>query len=274
MKIFTAEQIRQLDAYTIENEPIASIDLMERAALTFTYWFINQFPETGSPIHIFCGPGNNGGDGLAIARMLHHRFYDITVYRCHIGGSTSEDFDVNLGRLPAHGGVPVHDIEKNGSFPELPAGAILIDGIFGSGLNRPVEGFWAELLEHLNQQAATRVAIDIPSGLFADQPTRGVTFHAGHTFSFEVPKFAFFFPENQQRVGHWVASAYTPKQLKAPRPPITLWMRHLYNPCSSAATSTATKAISAMRCSWQEVTARWGRRCSAAAPACAPAPGW
>ncbi|MCB0560367.1 MAG: NAD(P)H-hydrate dehydratase [Lewinellaceae bacterium] len=207
MKIFTAEQIRQLDAYTIENEPIASIDLMERAALTFTYWFINQFPETGSPIHIFCGPGNNGGDGLAIARMLHHRFYDITVYRCHIGGSTSEDFDVNLGRLPAHGGVPVHDIEKNGSFPELPAGAILIDGIFGSGLNRPVEGFWAELLEHLNQQAATRVAIDIPSGLFADQPTRGVTFHAGHTFSFEVPKFAFFFPENQQRVGHWVAQS-------------------------------------------------------------------
>ena len=205
MKIFTAEQIRQLDAYTIENEPIASIDLMERAALAFTYWFTEQFPETGSPIHIFCGPGNNGGDGLAIARMLHHRFYDTTVYRCRIGSSTSEDFDVNLGRLPAHGGVPVHDIEKNGRFPELSQGAILIDGIFGSGLNRPVEGFWAELLEHLNQQAATRVAIDIPSGLFADQPTEGATFHADYTFSFETPKVAFFFPENQQRVGSWTA---------------------------------------------------------------------
>ena len=205
MKIFTAEQIRQLDAYTIQNEPIASIDLMERAALAFAYWFTEQFPDVQRPIHIFCGPGNNGGDGLAIARMLHHRFYDVKVYRCRIGSSTSEDFDVNLGRLPAHGGVPVQDIEKNGALPELPKGAIIIDGIFGSGLNRPVEGFWAELLEHLNRQSGTRVAIDIPSGLFADRPTESIVFHADYTFSFEMPKFAFFFPENQQRVGTWTA---------------------------------------------------------------------
>ncbi|MCO6475242.1 MAG: NAD(P)H-hydrate epimerase, partial [Phaeodactylibacter sp.] len=140
MKVFKAEQIRQLDQYTIQNEPIASIDLMERAALTFTYWFTEQFPDTGRPIHIFCGPGNNGGDGLAVARMLHHRFYDVTVYRCRIGASTSEDFDTNLQRLPAHGGVPVHEVEKDGKLPEIPESAIIIDGIFGSGLNRPVEG--------------------------------------------------------------------------------------------------------------------------------------
>lgn len=205
MKILTAEQIRQLDAYTIKNEPVDSIDLMERAALTFTYWFTEQFPDVARPIHVFCGPGNNGGDGLAIARMLHQRFYDVTVYRCRIGSNTSEDFDINLGRLPAHGGVPVQDIKKGGKLPELPRGAILIDGIFGSGLNRPVEGYWADLLEHLNAQPATRVAIDIPSGLFADSPTAGAVFHADFTFSFEMPKFAFFFPENQQRVGQWAA---------------------------------------------------------------------
>lgn len=205
MKVFKAEQIRQLDQYTIQNEPIASIDLMERAALTFTYWFTEQFPDTGRPIHIFCGPGNNGGDGLAVARMLHHRFYDVTVYRCRIGASTSEDFDTNLQRLPAHGGVPVHEVEKDGKLPEIPESAIIIDGIFGSGLNRPVEGFWAKLLEHLNARKATRVAIDIPSGLFADRPTDATTFHADYTFSFELPKFAFFFPENQGRVGQWTA---------------------------------------------------------------------
>ncbi|MCB9267341.1 MAG: NAD(P)H-hydrate dehydratase [Lewinellaceae bacterium] len=205
MKIFTAEQIRQLDEYTIKNEPIPSINLMERAALAFTYWFTEKFPDTAIPINIFCGPGNNGGDGLAIARMLHHRFYDVVVYRCRIGSSTSEDFDVNLERLPGHGGVPVHEIEKGGALTELPEGGIIIDGIFGSGLNRPVEGFWAELLEHLNRQPATRVAIDIPSGLFADKPTEGAVFLADFTFSFELPKFAFFFPENQHRVGQWFA---------------------------------------------------------------------
>ncbi|MCB0547485.1 MAG: NAD(P)H-hydrate dehydratase [Phaeodactylibacter sp.] len=205
MKIFSAEQIRQLDAYTIENEPIPSIDLMERAALTFTYWFIEEFPDTRKPVHIFCGPGNNGGDGLAIARMLHHRFYDVTVYRCRIGNSTSKDFDANLQRLPGHGGIPVHEIGKDAPLPNLPEGCMIIDGIFGSGLNRPVEGFWGGLMEHLNQQAATRVAIDIPSGLFADSPTEGAVFHADYTFSFERPKLAFFFPENQQRVGRWTA---------------------------------------------------------------------
>lgn len=203
MKIFTAEQIRQLDAYTIRHEPITSIGLMERAALTFTYWFIEQFPGVGNPVCIFCGPGNNGGDGLAVARMLHHRFYNVAVYRCHIGSGTSEDFEINLGRLPGHGAIPVHDIEKDGPLPELPQDAIIIDGIFGSGLNRPVEGYWGSLLEHLNRQAAIRVAIDIPSGLFADQPTTGQCLNAHYTFSFELPKLAFFFPENEERVGDW-----------------------------------------------------------------------
>jgi len=205
MKIFTAEQIRRLDEYTIQNEPIPSIELMERASLAFTQWFIEQFPDAGRPVCVFCGPGNNGGDGLAIARLLHHRFYAVTIYRCQIGSSTSEDFDDNLQRLPGHGAITVHTIEKNGPMPELRPGSILIDGIFGSGLNRPVEGYWGELLQHLNRQEATRVAIDIPSGLFAGQPTAGACIHAHYTFSFEFPKLAFFFPENQDRVGVWQA---------------------------------------------------------------------
>lgn len=207
MKILSASQIRELDAYTIENEPIASIDLMERAAATFTGWFVQSFPDVNRPVAIFCGIGNNGGDGLAAARMLHQQFYEPEVYWCKISENTSEDFATNLNRLPPRNAIPVHEIEQGDDFPELPEEAIVIDALFGSGLNRPVEGYWADLLDHLNQLPNLRVAIDIPSGVFADQHTEGTAFHADHTFSFQLPKFAFFFPENNRRIGHWTVGS-------------------------------------------------------------------
>lgn len=203
MKILSASQVRALDAYTIEHEPISSTDLMERAALAFTFWFTEQFPDTRRPVHIFCGTGNNGGDGLAAARMLHHRGYDVAVYHCHISEQVSGDFRINRERLPGYGAVPVHDITPGNALPALPETAILIDAIFGSGLNRPVAGFWGELLEQLNALPNTRVAIDAPSGLFADAPSTGAVFKADFTLSFELPKLAFFFPENQQYTGEW-----------------------------------------------------------------------
>jgi len=203
MKILAAEQIRELDAFTIENEPIASIDLMERAAQTFVNWFIRQFPDTDHLVHIFCGPGNNGGDGLVAARLLQQHFYNVTVWFCKISDQPSKDFQTNWERLPRRTELQVHIIEKENSLPDLPKDALIVDAIFGSGLNRPVEGYWAKLIEHLNAQGASRVAIDVPSGLFADQPSTGVTIHANYTFSFELPKLAFLFPENQQSVGEW-----------------------------------------------------------------------
>jgi NAD(P)H-hydrate epimerase len=207
MKIFSAEVTQQLDAYTIENEPIPSIDLMERASQTFVHWFTGRFPDEDQPILIFCGPGNNGGDGLAVARLLYHRFYEPRIYRCRIGRSVSEDFQTNLDRLPPRQGVPVYEVEKEDEFPPIPLNAIVIDAIFGSGLNRPVTGYWAQLLNYLNQHPNPKVAIDIPSGLFADRHTEGMTFRAGYTFSFELPKLAFFFPENQRSVGEWIVES-------------------------------------------------------------------
>lgn len=203
MKILSAEQVRKLDAYTIEHEPIPSINLMERASQTFVQWFTELFPDEDQPVLIFCGVGNNGGDGLATARMLHHRFYDVRVYRCKISSSVSDDFQTNFDRLPTYKSVPVHEIEKGDPLPEIPENAILIDAIFGSGLNRPVTGYWAEVLQHLNQQPNPRVAIDVPSGLFADEHTSGVSFQADYTLTFEMPKLAFLFPENQDRAGDW-----------------------------------------------------------------------
>ncbi len=203
MKILNVEQIRALDAWTIEHEPIASLDLMERAARTFKDWFVERYPDRNRKVCIFCGPGNNGGDGLAVARLLSQDFYEVAVWLCRIGSRTSPDFDANLARLRRMPEVPIHELEAGAPLSALPSGAILVDAIFGSGLSRPVQGYWAGLLHHLNDQQVLRVAIDIPSGLFADRHTDGPTFRAHRTLSFEVPKLAFFMPENAEATGEW-----------------------------------------------------------------------
>jgi len=203
MKVLSSDQIRALDEFTIQNEPISSIDLMERASKTFVQWFAGRFTDWKQPVYIFCGPGNNGGDGLAVARLLHFQSYEIRVVLCQISNSLSEDNRTNLERLPRFESITVEELPKEAPFPSLPDNCLIIDAVFGSGLNRPVEGYWAQLLEHLNQQVATRVAIDIPSGMFADTITESTSFKADYTFTFELPKLSFFFPENQNRLGEW-----------------------------------------------------------------------
>ena len=203
MKILNAPQIKDLDAYTIANEPIISIELMERASLAFVKWFVQQFPNQDTPIYIYCGPGNNGGDGLAIARLLQQRFYNVAVYACQIGSNASKDFQKNWERLPRHSEMKIFSIWKDDYLEDLQQDAMVIDAIFGSGLNRPIEGYWASLIEHLNAQPVKRIAVDIPSGLYADRHTEGTCIHAHYTFTFEMPKLAFLFPENQDKVGEW-----------------------------------------------------------------------
>ncbi len=203
MKIFSAAQIRAWDAYTIAHEPIASIDLMERAALAFVHWFTSRFPDADQPVCVLVGPGNNGGDGLAIARLLHQRLYTVSLYRCHVGAQVSADFQINWERLPQWDAITVTHLHEGDAMPQLPSGVILIDALFGSGLNRPITGYWAKLIQHLNALPLTRVAVDVPSGLLTEAPTEGVCLHAQHTFSFELPKLAFFMPENERRVGQW-----------------------------------------------------------------------
>lgn len=201
MKILTATQTRELDAYTIAHEPITHLDLMERASGVFTEWLTEHLPNRTLPVHVYCGPGNNGGDGLAVARMLHHQSYEVEVVLCQISDNTTDSHRQNLARLPS--GITVHRLEKGGAWPDVPPGSIVIDAIFGSGLSRPVKGYWSKLLQHLNQQRVTRIAIDLPSGLFADRPTETTSFRAHRTLAFELPKLAFMLPENAERVGEW-----------------------------------------------------------------------
>ena len=197
MKILNIEQIRQADQYTIQNEPISSVDLMERAASRVTDWLLARI-KADSKVKIFCGMGNNGGDGLVVARLLHDKGFQPVVFMVRYSEKMSHDCEVNYLRS----NVAIHDIRTEADFPEISKGDIIIDAIFGSGLNRPIEGLAAELIRYLNQRPALRIAIDIASGLFADSPSPAAAiFQPDYTLTFQQPKLAFLMPENDVFTG-------------------------------------------------------------------------
>jgi len=200
MKVLTAEQIRKWDEFTIMNEPISSLDLMERAANKCCEWILEKAFDAGA-IKIFCGKGNNGGDGLAIARLLAEKGILVEVFIVELGSLGSDDFQANLHRLHAHP-VNIHFLQHPDFFPEVSDKDIVIDALFGTGLNRLLEGLYVELIKHINSAATTTISIDIPSGLLADKPTASdVIIHADFTLTFQCLKMCFLFPENEQYFG-------------------------------------------------------------------------
>lgn len=199
MKILSADQIKAWDAYTIREESIASSELMERAGRAFVTWFIERYDAT-QKVGIVCGTGNNGGDGLAIARLLNDWNYPVKVWIVRGGIKESPDFTSNLKRLEK---ISIQEITTNADFELFSDRNILIDAIFGTGLSRPVEGIYAKVIECLNQSKSIKLAVDIPSGLRVDQHSEGEIFKAHQTVSFQNPKLSFLMPENQQFVGEW-----------------------------------------------------------------------
>ena len=204
MKIFTSAQIKELDRFTIENEPIPSIDLMERAAKALTR-AITETWNNAVPIVVFAGPGNNGGDALAVARMLADQGYQVSVYLFNITGHLAEECAANKRRLTE--GKRVKDfIEVSQEFdpPRLEKGMLVVDGLFGSGLNKPLAGGFASLVKYINTSAADVVAIDVPSGLMTEDNTYNVRaniIRATVTLTLQQPKLSFYFPENQIFIG-------------------------------------------------------------------------
>jgi hydroxyethylthiazole kinase-like uncharacterized protein yjeF len=167
LPLLTSAQIREADAYTIAHEPISSINLMERASKAFVSWFVNHFPDKKSGISVYCGTGNNGGDGLTIARLLYDHHYEyINVKLVRFSEKESEDFKENLQRLKL---LPVNvtDLVPGNSITEETSD-IIIDAILGSGLNKPLSGSYRDLVDHLNRLHKTVVAVDVPTGFYAD----------------------------------------------------------------------------------------------------------
>lgn len=200
MKILNTSQIKALDAYTIEHEPILSIDLMERACRAFVNWFTERF-DASNKVGIVCGTGNNGGDGLGVARLLQEWGYPVKVWIVKGSVPESIDFAINFKRL--NNKVEVFEITSSADRGLFHDRDVLIDAIFGSGLSRPVEGIYAQAIACINQTDAYCVAIDMPSGLMADSHSTGSVVQADFTVSFQLPKLAFFMPENYEHTGEW-----------------------------------------------------------------------
>jgi ADP-dependent NAD(P)H-hydrate dehydratase / NAD(P)H-hydrate epimerase len=200
LKILTSQQVKDLDAHTIAHEPIASIDLMERACRAFVSWFTPRF-DTSLKIGIVCGTGNNGGDGLGIARLLNDLGYTIHVWIVRGSVSETDDFKKNLERLV--GKVKIDEISSSSDQGLFINVHVLIDAVFGSGISRPLDGIYAQVVNCINQTDAVRLAVDIPSGLLTNMHLEGVAVRADYTISFQLPKLTFLLPENSEYTGEW-----------------------------------------------------------------------
>lgn len=201
MKIFSASQVKAWDQFSIQEQQISSDALMERAAGACFHWLGHHGFATGRPLKICCGKGNNGGDGLALARILLQHNFNVTTYVLETGKPGSDDFQLNLQRLHQLT-ADIHFIQSEVYFPAIKHEDILIDALFGSGLNKPLEGTAAQLVNYINQSPGTVISIDIPSGLFVDRTSAGNSIiRASHTLSFQSIKPAFLFAENAPYVG-------------------------------------------------------------------------
>ncbi len=200
MKLLTSQQIHQWDAYTIEHEPIASLDLMERAAARCTE-FILEKNLAAQAVKIFCGKGNNGGDGLAIARQLIDTGFQPVVYILEFGARGTDDFQVNLHKLHQLSSA-IYFIQAQEFFPEINRNDLVIDALFGSGLNRPLLDLSAALVTHINNASATVIAIDVPSGMYIDKSCKGdAVINATYTLTFQTTKLCFLLAENAELFG-------------------------------------------------------------------------
>lgn len=174
---------------------------MERAATACKDWIIRQYPDQVQYI-IFCGKGNNGGDGLAVARLLLERGCTVFIYILEFGNKGTDDFQLNLSRLHRYPQGHIHFIQSEEHIPVLPPGFVLIDALFGTGLSRPAEGLAAGLIRTINQSTDPVISIDIPSGLYTDQSSRGLdSIQATHTLNFQCYKLAFLLAENGAAIG-------------------------------------------------------------------------
>ena len=199
LKLLTASQTKEADNHTIKAKNITSLELMEDAANAFVRAFLEEIPNIDTSISIYCGIGNNGADGLAIARLLKNQGYEqVNVKIARFSSHVSPDFNENLKRLHLTG-IPISEINNVNSFPVEQA-ELIIDGLIGSGLNKPLEGNLKALVDHLNQLNKKVIAIDIPTGFPCEGPLDPIAsiLKANLCICFQRPKINFFFPESER----------------------------------------------------------------------------
>ncbi|ASK32614.1 bifunctional ADP-dependent NAD(P)H-hydrate dehydratase/NAD(P)H-hydrate epimerase [Chryseobacterium sp. T16E-39] len=201
MKIFTKEQIKDCDQFTISNDQISSIKLMERAAQSCVSW-LSEHCKNHKKFVVFCGKGNNGGDGFAIARLLHAEGFEVDVFVSSPKSTFSDDAQVNFERLEGVSGISIEKFSEVFQY-QFDHDTVVIDALFGIGLSRVSEGEYKELIDYLNVVNAVKISIDVPSGLFADKISDDTSsiFKADYTLSFQFWKKSFMHPESGKFTG-------------------------------------------------------------------------
>ncbi len=205
ISVLSAYHLREGDQFTITNEPISSSKLMERAAFACFQW-IEQNMDLKQHFVIFCGTGNNGGDGLVLAKLLSKNNCSISVYVLGDSDNGSDDFKFHLEKLKNFTLVPIHYIQSSDQIPELKDDCIIIDALFGSGLNRPIEGLAKHVIERINTSDFPVISIDLPSGLFNEDNSQNHSdsiVQATYTLTFERPKLSFLLADFGEKAGEW-----------------------------------------------------------------------
>ena len=200
MKIFDANQMHGWDQYTIHHQNISSLDLMECAAQKCTDWIIEQHFNQ-KKVQVVCGKGNNGGDGLAIARQMMNAGYNLTVFIIDWDEKESDDFRENKSRL-AKLDIKIILLKDENDFTKIQKDSLIIDALFGYGLNRPPADLYTSLIDYINMLEATVISIDIPSGMFMDKSSKGNSIiKATHTLTFQSMKLCLLMAENADWFG-------------------------------------------------------------------------
>ncbi|WP_053992657.1 bifunctional ADP-dependent NAD(P)H-hydrate dehydratase/NAD(P)H-hydrate epimerase [Mangrovimonas sp. TPBH4] len=205
MKILSKEQVYEGDRLTAERQNISSTELMERAATKIFYWIHSRLQGQPIPIHVFCGIGNNGGDGLVLSRHLINHGYNVNTYVVNYSDKRSKDFLINYERIKQTSKNWPLLLNEEDELPKITPDAIIVDGVFGIGLNRPADDWVKKLFQHMRASKAFTLAIDIPSGLYTDhvpEDENGVVW-ANYTLSFQTPKLVFFLPDTGKFTTEW-----------------------------------------------------------------------
>lgn len=209
MKLFSKEQIYEGDKLTTERQKISSTELMERAGIQIFNWMHSRMQGAQVPIHVFCGIGNNGGDGLVLARHLITHGYNVITYIVNCSDKRSKDFLINYDRVKNVTKDWPKMLSCGSDFSEIVIGVddIIVDAVFGIGLNRPPNDWVIELFEKFRASKAFTLSIDIPSGLYTDKAVEDekAVVNAGYTLSFQSPKLVFFLPETAKFTVQWEA---------------------------------------------------------------------
>ncbi|WP_340066624.1 NAD(P)H-hydrate dehydratase [Ascidiimonas aurantiaca] len=225
MKIFSTEQIYQADKFTIEDRGMASAELMESAGKAVFDWLHGQLKGAKVIIHVFCGIGNNGGDGMVIARYLLQQGYTVNLYIVNFSDQRAADFLLNLKRIKDIGYWPEY-LDEHSDLPSIGVNDVVIDAIFGIGLNRKPDAWVSFIMQNINTSGAFILSVDIPSGLFmnAIPESSDHVILADHILSFQVPKLPFFLPDNALYVKNWevIDIGLSQKYMKETQPLATL----------------------------------------------------